>query len=259
MTTDATDAVAALEAAEFTALDHDDPSREATTSVSLFEGDEGSLEYAERRVLVTLLKQRFISARTHPRDWRVLLDNEQVLRSRLADLFLELQVDRVREVAWKRQAVPETGARFPTLLHDVAWSREETIVLVHLRDRFRAGTAAGEERVHVDREDVVRHVAGFRPVHATDVSGDEKRARNAVSSINKAGLLIGSPADDRYEISEAIESLLPLGLLRELLDALRRTNEPPADPAEDPLFAGFEDEAVADEPLDERPDREEQA
>ena len=73
-------------------------------SVSLFEGDEGGLEYAQRHALVTLLKQRFISARTHPRDWQVLVEHERLLRSRLNELFLELQVDRVREVAWKRQA-----------------------------------------------------------------------------------------------------------------------------------------------------------
>src|SRR5690606_33974936 len=104
-------------------------------SVSLFEGDEGGLEFSQRQALVTLLKQRFISARTHPRDWQVLVEHERVLRSRLNDLFLDLAVDRTREVAWKRQATPETGGRFPTLLHDSAWSREETIVLVHLRDR----------------------------------------------------------------------------------------------------------------------------
>ncbi|MGZ4469813.1 MAG: DUF4194 domain-containing protein [Nocardioidaceae bacterium] len=224
------------EHAEFAAVDPDDPEREATTSVSLFEGDEGGLEYAERRALVALLKQRFISARTHPKDWRALTENERLIRSRLNDLFLELQIDRVREVAWKRQAVPETGLKFPTLLYDAAWSREETLVLVHLRDRFRAAAAAGEGRVFVDREDVVEYVAGFRPAHATDVAGDEKRARNAVASVNKAGLLIGSPGDDRFEISEAIESLLPLELLKELLVSLRHTNEPAPAPAEDPLF-----------------------
>ena len=227
---------------EFAALDPDDPEREATTSVSLFEGDEGGLEYAERRALVTLLKQRFISARTHPRDWRVLTENERVIRARLNDLFLELQVDPVREVAWKRQAVSETGQKFPTLLYDAAWSREETIVLVHLRDRFRAAASAGEERVFVDREDLVEYVAGFRPLHATDVSGDEKRSRNAVSNVNRAGLLIGSPTDDRYEISEAIEPLLPLELLKELLESLQQTNEPEAEQAEDPLFGGYEPE-----------------
>ena len=251
-------AVDDTELAEFVALDLDDPEREATTSVSLFEGDEGGLEYAERRALVALLKQRFISARTHPKDWRALTENVRVIRSRLNDLFLELQIDPVREVAWKRQAVPETGQKFPTLLYDAAWSREETVVLVHLRDRFRAATAAGEERVYVDREDVVEYVAGFRPAHATDVSCDEKRARNAVSSVNKAGLLIGSPGDDRFEISEAIESLLPLDLLKELLVSLQQTNESTTAPETQDLFGGVSTEA-AGEPRDEteHPDEEE--
>ena len=253
-TNDARDAAGDLvaldeETAGFAALDPDDPDREATTSVSLFEGDEGGLELAERRALVTLLKQRFISARTHPREWRALTENERVIRSRLNDLFLELQVDPVREVAWKRQAVPETGQKFPTLLYDAAWSREETVVLVHLRDRFRAATAAGEERVYVDREDVVQYVAGFRPTHATDVAGDEKRARNAVSNVNKAGLLIGSPTDERFEISEAIEPLLPLELLRELLVTLRQTNEPGSAEADAGLF---EDEQPDPETQDEQ-------
>ena len=208
------------------------------TSVSLFEGDEGGLEYAQRHALVTLLKQRFISARTHPRDWQVLVENERVIRSRLNDLFLDLQVDPTREVAWKRQATSETASRFPTLLHDTAWSREETLVLVHLRDRLRAGLASGDARVYIDREDIVEYVASFRPGHATDEAGDEKRARNAVSSVIKAGLLIGSASEDRYEISEAVEPLLPLELLQELLEALQRANGSEVEPAaqDDDLF-----------------------
>lgn len=194
-------------------------------SVSLFEGDEGGLEYAQRHALVTLLRQRFISSRTHPRDWRVLVEHERVLRSRLNDVFLDLAVDRVREVAWKRQAVSETGSKFPTLLYDAAWSREETLVLVHLRDRLRAGHAGGDGKTYVDREDIVEYVASFRPAHATDAAGDERRARNAVAGVVKSGLLIGSVGDDRYEISEAVEPLLPLELLRELLEALRAAND----------------------------------
>ena len=201
-------------------------------SVSLFEGDEGGLEYAQRHALVTLLKQRFISARTHPRDWTVLVEHERLLRSRLNDLFLDLQVDRAREVAWKRQATSETGGRFPTMLYDAAWSREETLVLVHLRDRLRAGLAGGDARVFIDREDIVGYVASFRPPHATDVAGDEKRARNAVASIAKAGLLIATGTEERFEISEAVEPLIPLELLQELLEALQAANggEAPDEP-----------------------------
>ncbi|ANH39230.1 hypothetical protein I601_2814 [Nocardioides dokdonensis FR1436] len=206
-----------------TFLEHDDPEVE-DGSVSLFEGDEGGLDLGQRHALVSLLKQRFISARTHPRDWQVLVEHERLLRSRLNDLFLDLAIDRVREVAWKRQALSETGSRFPTLLYDAAWSREETLVLIHLRDRLRSGLAGGDTRVHVDREDVVEYVASFRPPHATDESGDEKRARNAVVSIVKAGLLIGAAGDDRYEISEAVEPLLPLEVLQQLLESLQRAN-----------------------------------
>ena len=219
-------------------------------SVSLFEGDEGGLEMAQRQTLVTLLKQRFISARTHPRDWPVLIEHERLLRGRLNDLFLDLMIDRDREVAWKRQAVSESGARFPTLLHDTAWSREETLVLVHLRDRYRAGRAAGDARVFIDREDVVDHIASFRPPHATDESGDEKRARAALASVVKSGLLIGAVGDERYEISEAIEPLLPLDLLAELLSALREANnrgptyesDDSADASEPGLFDETDDE-----------------
>lgn len=212
-------------------------------SVSLFEGDEGGLGYAQRRALVTLLKQRFISARTHPRDWAVLVEHERVLRSRLNDLFLELLLDRDREVAWKRQATSETGSRFPTLLYDAAWSREETLVLVHLRDRLRAGLTSGDARVFVDREDVVGYVASFRPSHATDVAGDEKRARNAVSSIVKAGLLVPAGSDDRLEISEAVEPLMPIELLQELLEALVAANNR-VDPAADAPADLFDDDAA---------------
>lgn len=213
-------------------------------SVSLFEGDEGGLAYAQRRALVTLMRQRFVSARTHPRDWQVLVEHERLLRSRLNDLFLDLQVDRAREVAWKRQASPESGGRFPTMLYDAAWSREETVVLVHLRDRLRAGLATGDARVYVDREDVVRYVASFRPPHATDVAGDERRARNAVTSVVKSGLLIPAGNDERLEISEAVEPLIPMELLRELLDALVAANSraPAPDDPQDPLETELETE-----------------
>ena len=219
-------------------------------SVSLWEGDEGGLEYAQRQALVALLKQRFISARSHPRDWRVLVAHERVLRSRLNDLFLELHVDPLREVAWKRQAIGEAGQRFPTLLYDAAWTREETIVLVHLRDRLRTGSADGEERVFVDVADLVEYAASFRPAHATDAAGDEKRARNAVASLAKAGLLIPTSYEERFEVSEAVEPLLPIEVLQELIAALQRANaEDAAGAATAGDEAGEAGEAGGDEDL----------
>ena len=101
-------------------------------------------------------------------------------------------------------------------------------------------------RVFVDREDIVDYVASFRPLHATDVAGDEKRARNAVASIAKAGLLIDSGTDDRFEISGAVEPLVPLELLQELLEALQQANQGDAPPPDDPADL-FDEDAGTDD------------
>ena len=186
-------------------------------AVALFEGDEGRVELGQRRAFVALLKHRFITARTHPAEWRTLLAHTTLLQSRLNDLFLDLHLDREREVAFKRQAVPDGGTRFPTLLFDKAWSREETILMVYLRSRSRAEEVTGGTRVYVDREEMLEHVASLRPGHATDRAGDARRAGNAVDALNKAGLLVGARDADRFEVSPAIDVVLPLERLQELL------------------------------------------
>ncbi|MEC3979827.1 DUF4194 domain-containing protein [Amycolatopsis sp. H20-H5] len=203
----------------------DDPEREVTSSIALFEGDDGGLELDQRRALVALLKLRFISGRTHPKEWRALIRNPRLVRARLNDLFLQLHLDTEREVAYKRQVTPEGGGKpFPTLLHDVPWGREDTILLVFLRSRFRSEQAAGVGRVFVDRDDMLEFVEQHRPGHATDEAGDTKRALKAVESLYKAGLLLGPSTTERFEVSSAIEVLLPMEKLAELLTWLRRQN-----------------------------------
>jgi Domain of unknown function (DUF4194) len=202
----------------------DDPDRELSSSVALFEGDEGGLEMAQRRALVAIVKHRFITADSHPREWRALLTNPRLIRSRLNDLFLELHLDVDRQVAFKRQATPEGGGRFPTLLHDTAWTREETILLVFLRARSRADDAAGVAKTFVDRIDMLEHIASLRPPHATDQAGDARRAVKAIESLLRAGLLIGAITAERFELSRALDVILPLERLNALLDWLENEN-----------------------------------
>lgn len=202
----------------------DHPDRELSSSVALFEGDEGALEQAQRRALVAIVKQRFITADRYPKEWRALVANPRLIRSRLNDLFLDLHLDLDRQVAFKRQATPEGGGRFPTLLHDTAWTREETILLVFLRGRSRADEAAGVPKTFVDRADMLEHVASLRPTHATDQASDGRRGANAVDSLLRAGLLIGTSTAERFEVSRAIDVLLPLERLTALLDWLECEN-----------------------------------
>ena len=196
-------------------------------SLSLFEGDEGGLSAQQRRTLVLLLKHRYISAALQPAEWQTLLQSESLLKSRLNDVFLDLHVDRHYEIAFKRQALAEGGERFPTLLHDVAYSREETILLVLLRQRFRSERANGLDIVLVDRDNLVDNVAHFRPEHATDLSGDARKATAAVDSLAKARVLLKTSDPDRFRISAVIEVLLPVERLHELLEWLRSENNEP--------------------------------
>lgn len=190
----------------------------------LFSGDEGELTAAQRRCLVALLKQRYISSRSHPEQWSVLVEHRRLLTSRLNDLFLTLHVDDIREVAYKRQAVPDDDtARFPTLLHDTSYTREETVLLVVLRERLQIERAAGGEVVSVDVEDLRDAAAEFRAADATDIVGAQRRVDRAIESLVTSKVLITS-GEDRYEISPVLDSLLPLERLRELLEWLRSSN-----------------------------------
>lgn len=197
-------------------------------TVSLFEGDEGRLDLAQRRALVTLLRGRYLSAADHPREWKTLLASEAVLRSRLNDLFLDLHIDRAYEVAFKRQAHPEEGGRFPTLLRDTAYTREETILLVFLRGRFRSERGNGRESVHVGREEMLGRIAQFRPAYSTDQSGDARKAEKAIESMTRSQILLRTDDPDRFRIAPVIEVLLPLERLSELLEWFRtRSGEEP--------------------------------
>ncbi|MGN8051391.1 DUF4194 domain-containing protein [Curtobacterium sp. 22159] len=215
---------------DVTATIEDDDERDET-SFALFEGDEGRLDDRQRRALVALLRNPYVSARTHADEWRTVLDTEYQLRSRLNDLFLELHVDRDREVAWKRQARPESQRRgFPTLLRDVPYTREETIVLVYLRMRLRADTRPGLDQVVVDRSEILGHVAGFRPATATDRTRDEGRVAKAIERLVTARILLRTTDPDRFRVASVVEVLLPLERLLELDAWLRNAAAQGGDP-----------------------------
>lgn len=76
-------------------------------SIAMFEGDTSFLFPEQRQCLHALLKHRYISAEQHPTQWAALMENETLIRGRLHDLFLELEVDRTHQLAFKRAATPE--------------------------------------------------------------------------------------------------------------------------------------------------------
>ncbi|AZH83819.1 DUF4194 domain-containing protein [Plantibacter sp. PA-3-X8] len=219
-------------------------------SFALFEGDEGRLDAAQRRALVALLKHRYVSPALQPAEWRTVLESESLLRSRLNELFLELEVDRSAEVAFKRQAGSESGRRpFPTLLHDTSYSREETILLVYLRTRLRTELANGARAAIVEHDELLGFVASFRPEHATDRARDDGRVERAIDKLLTARVLLRTRDARRHRIASVVETLLPLERLQELLEWLETQTA-----AVDPASEQPRPDAHADSDSDDEPD-----
>ncbi|MFI2295559.1 DUF4194 domain-containing protein [Isoptericola sp. NPDC019571] len=206
----------------------DDPDLDATSSHAEFDGDVGGLDPVTRRAMVLLMKNRFITARSHRAEFEALVKNTHMVRARLNDMYLTLELDHDLQVAYKRQVVSETSERYPTLLYATSWPREETILLVHLRTLVRASRAAGRPRTFVDRAELLDRLAEIST--DTDRSDTTRRANRAVEALVSAGVLLGRMDADSFEIDPAVEALLNQRVLEQLLTWIRAHGAPEAAP-----------------------------
>lgn len=223
----------------------------------LFPGDSGTLDADVRRVLVRLLQRRSLLAEKNRQQWRTLLDNQQVIESRLHDLFVHLVVDHQRGIAYKRQ-VRSDELDVPVLLRDEAYTRAETLVLVHLRTVFQRERGAGEASARVDVEEIEQTALTYFDPDDTNVAARQREIRAAVLRLAKEGV-VEEESEGRYRVTPLVEVVLSNERLSELSAWLReqvRTggavagDEAPGDdeaPAEDaqPDDAPADDEAPA--------------
>lgn len=210
---------------------------EGRFSLALFEGDTSELYPEQRHCLHALLKHRYISAERHPDHWEVLLASSEVVKSRLNEIFLDLHIDRQHQVAFKRQARSEDDSPLPSLLRDASHTKEETIMLVHLRQRFFTQRQEGDEAVFIDRQSLIDEVADQRPEDATNRAMDFKRASKSVDTLATAGVLLRTADPDRFRISPIVEVLMPIERLRALWTWLLTNNgddDAPDEPENEP-------------------------
>ena len=215
---------------------------------AMWHGDQGTLDVKQRDTLVALLKKSFISSDDKDA-WRTLMRDAGPIVTSLNNLYFILVVDERAEVAY---ATPARSADnpFKTLVRDAPNNREETLLLIFLRERHRAETASGQPVVYADVDAMLDYVERFRPPSATDLSGNEKKVHNAIAGLATAGLLVKTYDTDRYRVHRAIESLLPLSTLNQLLEAFRHHNsagtttdafsDQTDDPNQDPVDADGE-------------------
>ncbi|WP_280419553.1 DUF4194 domain-containing protein [Nocardia carnea] len=202
-----------------------DPVSMEEDPTELFAGDRGTLDAEVRRVLVRLLQRRFLSADKYPAQWRTLLENQQLIESRLHDLFVRLVVDHDRGIAYKQQ-VRSAEVDVPILLRDDPYNRAETLVLVHLRTVFQQERVAGEASARVDIEELEQTVLTYFDPDDTNMARGQQEIRSAVTRLAKEGLMEEETAG-RYRITPLVEVVMSTEKLSELSRWLRERNDGP--------------------------------
>ncbi|HCJ55804.1 MULTISPECIES: DUF4194 domain-containing protein [Glutamicibacter] len=170
----------------------------ANRDASLWSGDLGELAAGSRRVLVQLVKGPYLSAERHSEAWKILLTDTAALRSRLADLFLDLVLDESLGVAFVRNA-PQAAIEAPQVVRTMPLTFMDSALLLFLRRELLRGS--GATRVFIGRDEVYDHLNSYRSVDTTDEAGFRKRVDSAWAKMLKHSLLVRTDTEDRVEIS----------------------------------------------------------
>ncbi|KQR47148.1 hypothetical protein ASF82_07410 [Frigoribacterium sp. Leaf164] len=164
------------------------------------------LPLAGRKALVTLMTHRFISRATQKEAWAGLLAHEPEVRARLAEMFLELEVDRGYEVAFKRQV---GGDDAPVLLRrEKPLSRDASFLLIFLR-REHAYADGDDDAVVVSRDQVAEFLGRFHDDTAHDEVRALRRVDAAIAAMVARDLLEPEPDDPSlFVVAPAIVPLV---------------------------------------------------
>ncbi|MBT2515347.1 DUF4194 domain-containing protein [Arthrobacter sp. ISL-30] len=178
---------------------------------ALFPGDTGVLTMKVRQALVKLLKGPYVDGGRDEKLWTTLLDNQEILRSRLSELFLALQLDHERKIAVLRPVDPEAiggSSRSSILRQQRALSRVETIVLLRLRLLLDRHVTAQTDPT-ITREEIAELVAHYQPSGQQDALRDADVVNRTITKLLARQLLLPTGIDDTFAISNALPLALP--------------------------------------------------
>lgn len=172
----------------------------------LWPGDPGTLPAAARRALATLVRGPHLSAADDDETWRDLLTHLDVVRGRLADMYLDVVVDHDEQIAFVRDAAAAPDA--PPVVRELPLTFLDTVLLLHLRTRLLE--SPGQEVV-VELDDVVEHLHPFRRRSGTGASGYAGGFDASIASgwdrLVEAGVLRSAGPGRRCTVSPVLRTL----------------------------------------------------
>ncbi|MEZ2372628.1 DUF4194 domain-containing protein [Arthrobacter sp. RCC_34] len=221
----------------------------------LYPGDTGVLPLRLRHALVRLLKGPYVDGGRDEKLWTTLTDHQQVLRSRLSELFLTLHLDHERKIAVLRPVDPELlggNARSSLLRQQRALSRVETIVLLRLRLLLDRHSEAQTEPT-VTLEEIAEIVAHYQPAAEQDAYRDAKTVQAAVEKLRARQLLLPTGLENVYGISGALPLALPFDSITAITAQLERLQHATEDAVGTQALLDIDDAGEDAEPDDADP------
>jgi hypothetical protein len=180
--------------------------------------DRGRLPAEARRVLVGLLQGPYLASSTHPNLWSVLLTDEELIRERVGDLFLDLVLDKEAGVAFIRPMTSD-DVDLPRTIRSVPLTFIDTVLLLFLRERL---LQSGGGRVFVGRDEIDEQLEVYRAADDTNVAQYAKRVNASVSKMKDSSMLRGTTEEGRYEISPVLGLVFDADQVRAVTAELRR-------------------------------------
>lgn len=200
----------------------------------LWKHDKGTLTYHSRRALVQLLQGPLVRAQKEPVLWSAIISDEENLRARLHEVFLELVIDETEGFAFTRMVDDDTLS-IPQVLRTDKLKHIDTAILLNLRQEL--GLALPGERVIVDVEDLRESIGYVRAVDNRDEAGFTKRFNAAIKRIqNDYSLLSATETEGRLEVSPVLRQLFDASTVTAIRDEyarLARAEETEEDTSDD--------------------------
>lgn len=168
-----------------------------------FDGDTSALPPHVCWTLQELVASPHVTEKSK-RHWPVVLQYEDVLRSRLSELGLVLEINREYRYAFTRQAVdPSPHSR--TILRAKTLSLAASALLLYLYNQY---VVAPDDCI-VERSDMVEHMLAYKPTQDTDEVAFRKKVDTAIKSLEDVSVIKPIRGhDDRFIVYGVITAIL---------------------------------------------------
>jgi hypothetical protein len=220
---------------------------DGSTRQPRFDGDTGELPAETRWALQALVAAPHVSEQS-PKHWAAVLQYEDVLRGRLSELGLILEINREHGYAFTRQA-DDPSPHSRAILRTKTLNLAASALCLYLYNQYMLSPDAAV----VETSDMEEHMRAYRRPTDTDDAAFQRRITTAIKSLEDASIIKPVKGTSRYVVYGVIASILTA----ERMEALSARYKAIADggragPTGEPTTAGL------DGPISENPSQEEE-